>query len=188
MSTQMTLDEMDAAMAAPCANTQCAQPADKCKCNDAQEVKMTQKQTIQKLQTVAYKLDLTVSIRKNSYGEYESRVREYGTRRILLDYFADTFEDAVQTISSVLADAQKEEQAYEQEQDRAYQMELQSTLHNFASLFSRVGCTLMMLDHTVRMISPRTGTHTLNMTRGVRPVSDLVAHACGFIEQQTHRA
>lgn len=182
----MTQDEMNAAMAAPCANVKCGQPADKCRCNDAQEVKMTQKQTLANLKTQAAHLNMDVTIRKNSYGEYEVRVKRFGTRANDV-YFSDSFEDAVAT-AQVNLDGIREAQEQEMRNlDAAYERSLRDTIWQFEGLFQRFGCRITRHNEYVNLWSPKTGSHNLTMRRGVRPVSDLVAHACGFIEQQTHR-
>jgi hypothetical protein len=147
---------------------------------------MTQKQTIAVLKAQAAKLFLTVAIRKNSYGEYEARVRREGVREPLLNYFTDAFDDAVGTVKVNLARAQEFADAQERKLDAEYEQALAETVRQFNSLFLSYGCRISRFNEYVNLWSPKTGSHNLTMRRGVRPVSDLVAHACGFIEAQTH--
>ncbi len=68
-----------------------------------------------------------------------------------------------------------------------YQMALDSAVRSARKVLAAAGCTLRKQGCYVSLVSPRTGTHTLNMTRGVRPVSDLLTHVHGFAENQPPR-
>jgi len=66
----------------------------------------------------------------------------------------------------------------------AYEAELDCAVRRVRKALFDVGCRLVKTGPTVTLLSPKTGGETLNMKRGVRPVSDLLIHAEGFIEQQ----
>lgn len=148
---------------------------------------MTQKERIAELRDFAADLGALLTIRKNMYGEYETRIRMSGSRAYVLNYLADSFEDALSTANTQLT-AIRDAQRYEGERRKAqHYRDLDAALKVVQTMLNLVGCRVEIdpLD-TVTMYSPRTGSHSLNMTFGVRPVSDLFAHACGFAEQQTH--
>jgi hypothetical protein len=65
----------------------------------------------------------------------------------------------------------------------AYEAELDCYVRKARKVLACVGCTVEKRGPYVTLISPRTGSHTLNMKRGVRPVTDLMAHVAGFAEQ-----
>jgi hypothetical protein len=145
----------------------------------------TQKELLADVQNRAFNANCTVTVRKNSYGEYELRVRLDGKPRN--HYFADSFSDACDTANLILAGVEKEQAKVEAKAQAEYDRELQTALDTVNLMLSYVGC-LAEIDAqgTVTMYSPRTGRHSLNMRRGTRPVSDLLVHAMGFAEQQTH--
>jgi hypothetical protein len=148
----------------------------------------TQKQTIAELQDKAYTLGCKVSIRKNSYGEYELRMRGRNLAPFL--YAAGDFKDAVDTAQYALADVAKANDKEERDLDREYERELTIAVNTAQTMLNLVGCWIDREadTNTIVLHSPKTGNHSLNMTRGVRPVSDLLLHACGFAEQQTKPA
>ena len=67
-----------------------------------------------------------------------------------------------------------------------YENDLDCAVRKVRKLLKAVGCKVEKDGAYVRLVSPRTGCHSLNMSLGVRPVSDLLIHAQGFAEQQTH--
>lgn len=67
-----------------------------------------------------------------------------------------------------------------------YGRELDKAVRECRRILSHVGCTVTKRGCYVSFNSSRTGSHTLNMSYGVRRVSDLTIHAQGFAEQQTH--
>jgi len=71
-------------------------------------------------------------------------------------------------------------------EEMVYQNELDCAVRKARKILALVGCTVRKKGCYVTLCSPRTGEHTLNMTLGVRPVSDLMAHVAGFAEMQTH--
>lgn len=147
----------------------------------------TQKTQLQALRCLAADLGAILTIRKNSYGEYEARIRMNGSREYVMHYFGDSFEDAGQTALDVLNKIKAEQRAEGVRRQKEYKAALDVALAQAASILALVGCTVQInSDSVVTFFSPRTGSHSLNMTLGVRPVSDLLAHACGFAEQQTH--
>lgn len=144
----------------------------------------TQKQTIYRLQATAQEQDARVSIRKNSYGEYEVRMRGRSLAPFL--HFADSFEDAVATAEFNLTRAAERIAEEERALEAEYQRDLEAAAYNVGSLLATVGCRLEIDPlGMVTMYSPKTGRHSLNMTRGVRPITDLYAHGIGFAEAQT---
>jgi hypothetical protein len=157
----------------------------------------TQKQIVADVRAFAQGLGCTCTVRKNGYGEYEARVKHLGDRDYALHYFTDDFTDAVDTANFTL-NAIEREQRREREGQRKqaearraqYAQDLQTAVDQVQTILGLVGCRVERgteIDslNIVTMYSPKTGTHSLNMTFGVRPVSDLIAHAVGFADQQT---
>jgi len=66
----------------------------------------------------------------------------------------------------------------------AYEAELDCSVRKARKILAACGCTVKKDGPFVTLFSPTTGGHTLNMARGVRPVSDLMAHVTGFAENQ----
>lgn len=147
----------------------------------------TQKQMLAQVALDACKLGATVNVRKNSYGEYETRVRRNG-KTVGGVYHAGSFVDGVETAKLVIRNLKAEEERQEREADKAYERELLQAISVIRGLLQTVNCTISRNDSgDVCLYSPKTGEHHLYMRRGVRPVSDLYAHGCGFAEMQTHR-
>lgn len=147
----------------------------------------TQKQILSVIREDAQGLGALVTVRKNLYGEYEARVRMNGERDYVLSYFADDFEDAVQTVLDTLGKIEARQRAEGDRRVKAYAAELQTAIDHAQAILNLVGCRLEVdAQDTVTFYSPKTGSHSLAMRFGVRPVSDLLIHAIGFAEQQTH--
>lgn len=148
----------------------------------------TQKSILSNLQDVAADLGQVVSIRKNTYGEYEVRTRGVAQPRTEASvYFAADFTDAVETVQTILARVQKAQAAEGRRREREYARDLQAALDVAQTLLNVVGCRIECDPlGCVTMYSPKTGQHSLNMQLGNRPVSDLLHHVAGFAEQQTH--
>lgn len=152
---------------------------------------ITQKTQLAGLRNLAADLGAVLTIRKNSYGEYEARIRMNGSREYVMHYFGDSFEDAGQTALDVLNKIKAEQRAEGVRRQEQYRKDLDVAIGHAQSILNLVGCRIDVSPSTdgadvVTMISPRTGTHSLNMKLGVRPVSDLLHHVCGFAEMQTH--
>ena len=74
---------------------------------------MTQKQMLANLRDYAADLGALVSIRKNIYGEYDTRIRMNGARVYVMSYLADSFEDAVGTARFELNRIENDQRAEE---------------------------------------------------------------------------
>lgn len=147
----------------------------------------TQKTQLAGLRNLAADLGAVLTIRKNSYGEYEARIRMNGSREYVMHYFGDSFEDAGQTALVALNKIMAEQRAEGVRRQREYAQALDVAIGQAQVILNLVGCRIEIDPMgLVTMYSPRTGSHSLNMTLGVRPVSDLLHHVCGFAEQQTH--
>lgn len=147
----------------------------------------TQKQSLAALRSQAQDLGAIVSIRKNNYGEYDTRIRMNGNRAYVLSYLASEWHDAWATAKLNLDRIEREQRAEGVRRENEYAAQLQTALDQVQTILSFVGCRVEIdAQDTVTMRSPKTGSHSLSMRLGVRPVSDLIAHACGFAEQQTH--
>lgn len=151
----------------------------------------TQKELLADLRSFAADLGAIVTIRKNAHGEYEARVRMNGSAAYVLEYFASDWLDAEETVLFTLNRIKDEQRAEGERRKAQHYADLDVAFGVINTMLSLVHCTVEMSRYTdgrvtVTMRSPKTGTHTLDMTFGNRPVTDLYAHACGFAEQQTH--
>jgi hypothetical protein len=68
--------------------------------------------------------------------------------------------------------------------EAGYQHHLNCEVRKARKLLAAVGCKLHKSGPYVSLESPDTGSHTLNMSLGVRPVTDLMVHVAGFCSQQ----
>ncbi len=68
-----------------------------------------------------------------------------------------------------------------------YENELDCAVRKARRVLASVGCRVEKVGPYVHLDSPLTGSHTLNMAYGVRPVSDLMVHVEGFAEVQRQR-
>jgi hypothetical protein len=66
----------------------------------------------------------------------------------------------------------------------AYEAELDCYVRKARKILAACGCTVKKNGPYVTLFSPTTGFQTLTMARGVRPVSDLMAHVTGFAANQ----
>ena len=145
---------------------------------------MTQKQILAALRDYAYDLGAVVSIRKNLREQYEGRVRLNGARDYFVTYAGGTFALVHNVLHSHLERLQELQYAEGVKRGREYEAQLQTAVEQGAAILALVGCRLWREEDTVCLSSPKTGTHSLYMKLGVRPVSDLLAHVVGFAEQQ----
>jgi hypothetical protein len=146
---------------------------------------LTQREHLAILRDYALDLGAVANVRKNSYGEYEARVKMNGEREPYVA-FESTFSDAYDTVKAMLDEIAKRQRAEGERREREYQHELDKAYEQARTIMGFVNCTVTRDGETVTFHSPKTGSHSLCMALGVRPVSDLIAHACGFAEQQTH--
>lgn len=149
-------------------------------------IKATQKQMESGLKVWAYDLGRKASIRRNAHGEYETRISVWGKRNDTITFISPSFDEAHLAGEEELERIEDAQRAEGERRKLEHEKTLATVMSNFGPLFSSLNLTLFMRDHVVTMISPKTGTHLLNMAFGVRPISDLVPHLCGFIEAQTH--
>ena len=144
----------------------------------------TQKQILSVVREYAQDLGALVTVRKNLYGEYEARIRMNGD--YVLSHFSDEFEDAVQTVRYTLDKIEAQQRAEGDRRVAQYAQELQTAIDHAQAILNLVGCRLEVdVQDTVTFYSPSTGSHSLAMRFGVRPVSDLLVHAVGFAQNQT---
>jgi hypothetical protein len=155
---------------------------------------MTQKQILQSLRDYAYDLGAVVSIRKNLREQYEGRVRLNGARDYYVTFTGYTFSLVHNVLHSHLERLEERQHAEGVKRQREYDRALATAIDQARTILGLVGCEMIVASEQdgdgitiVTLKSPKTGTHALNMSLGVRPVSDLMAHVVGFAEQQSYR-
>jgi hypothetical protein len=148
---------------------------------------MTQKQMLAAVKDYAADLGHKATVRKEANGDYVARLVANGSRFDGMIIPCSSFADACESLTIQLENIADEQYRIGLERAREHDKALAEIVRNFAGLFSSLGLTLFMRDHVVTMHSPKTGNHSLDMTFGNRPVSDLIPHLCGFVEAQSHR-
>lgn len=149
---------------------------------------MTQKEMLATVRDYAADLGFKATIRREPIsGQFIARLIPEGNRNDAEIYAADSFAQAVEILNGELVQIEVEQRREGNRRAKAYAEELQTALDQAQTILALVGCRLEVdAQDTVTMYSPKTGSHSLSMRLGVRPVSDLMAHVCGFAEQQTH--